>query len=183
MTVPHWTGSPVLPVHRDEGAGGVRVPDCVTLCYRWREVGAAIVASRHLTIRLDEDILERLDAESRRAGTSRSQLARDLLDEGLRTQAHPGIVFRSGPAGRRAGLTLGPDVWEVARVFLHVDASGDALLEQTAALTGLAVQQVQVALRYYAEFPQEIDTWISRVDDEATQAEESWLREQALVQR
>lgn len=24
---------------------------------------------------------------------------------------HPGIVFRSGPAGRRAGLAGGPDIW------------------------------------------------------------------------
>jgi hypothetical protein len=141
------------------------------------------MASRHLTLRLDETTLERLDAESKRTGTSRSQLARDLLDEGLRMQAHPGIVFRSGPAGRRAGLALGPDIWEVARVFLHLDATGDALLEQTATLTGLSVQQVHVALRYYVEFSQEIDDWIRRIDAEATQAEEIWLREQALVQR
>ena len=26
---------------------------------------------------------------------------------------HPGIVFRDGPTGRRAGLAAGPAVWEV----------------------------------------------------------------------
>ncbi|RIK35567.1 MAG: hypothetical protein DCC58_20330, partial [Chloroflexi bacterium] len=59
------------------------------------------------------------------AGTTRSHLARKLLDEGLRMQAHPGVVFRSRPAGRRAGLALGPDIWEVARVFRQLDATGD----------------------------------------------------------
>jgi hypothetical protein len=27
--------------------------------------------------------------------------------------AHPGIVCRDGPAGRRPGVVGGPDVWEV----------------------------------------------------------------------
>jgi hypothetical protein len=26
--------------------------------------------------------------------------------------AHPGIVFKDGPSGRRAALAFGPDVWE-----------------------------------------------------------------------
>lgn len=98
-------------------------------------------------------------------------------------QAHPGVVFRSGPAGRRAGLALGPDVWEVARVFRQLDAAGDELLQTTAALTGLAVQQVLFAMRYYAEFSEEIDAWIARVDEEADRAEQAWRREQALIRR
>jgi len=28
---------------------------------------------------------------------------------------HPGVLFRTGPTGRRAGLAAGPDVWEVVR--------------------------------------------------------------------
>jgi hypothetical protein len=81
-------------------------------------------------------------------------------------QAHPGVVFRSGPAGRRAGLALGPDIWEVARVFRQLEAAGDELLQQAAALTGLTRQQVLTALHYYAEYPDEIDAWIQRVDAE-----------------
>lgn len=98
-------------------------------------------------------------------------------------QAHPGVVFRSRPAGRRAGLALGPDIWEVARVFRQLDATGDDLLQTTAALTGLATQQVHIALRYYAEFSDEIDAWIARVDAEADHAEQAWRREQALIRR
>ncbi len=62
------------------------------------------MSSKHLSVRLEQDTLERLDAESRRTGQSRSQLAKTLLDEGLRMETHPGIVFRSGPAGRRPAL-------------------------------------------------------------------------------
>jgi hypothetical protein len=141
------------------------------------------MASRHLTLRIDETTLERLEKESRFAGTTRSQLARDLLEEGLRMQIHPGIIFRSGPAGRRARLALGPDVWEVAQVFRQLEGSGEALIKQTAVLTGLDVRQVQVALRYYAEYQDEIDVWIQTVNEEADRAEATWRREQALLRR
>jgi hypothetical protein len=141
------------------------------------------VPSRHLTLRLDPDTLERLDAQSQRAGQARSELARTLLEEGLRMQAHPGIVFRSGPAGRRPGLAGGPDVWEVARVLRGVGAKGEAAVTRTAELTGLSPAQVRVALRYYAEYPREIDDWLRRVDEEAEWAEAAWRREQDLLQR
>jgi hypothetical protein len=64
------------------------------------------------------ELRERLVRAARAApGETRSQLALRLIDEGLRMDAHPGIVFRPGPAGRRPGLMAGPDVWEVARVL------------------------------------------------------------------
>ena len=68
----------------------------------------------------------------------------------------------------------------MARVFRELDATGAKLAEQTAELTGLAVQQIQIALRYYAEYPEEIDAWIERVDEEADRAEQAWRREQGL---
>ena len=84
--------------------------------------------------------------------------------------AHPGIVFRPGPGGRRAGLAGGPDVWEVARVLRDVEARGEAALTKTAALTGLAVHQIRTAAAYYAEFADEVDAWIAQVDREAEEA-------------
>ena len=111
--------------------------------------------SRHLSIRVDEDVLARLDAESRRIGRSRSWLAKQLLDEGLRMERHPGIVFRSGPAGRRAGLMGGPDVWEVIGAAVGDEKTRENIAERT----GLAPEQVGVALRYYAECTDEIDDW------------------------
>jgi hypothetical protein len=141
------------------------------------------MATRHLSIRVDKQVLESLDAESRRTGQTRSQLAKTLLIEGLRMQRHPGILFRSGPAGRRPALMNGPDVWEVARLFTRLDESGEALLERTAEMTGLTPEQVRAVLRYYAEFTDEVDEWIARAEAEAIRAEEAWLREDELLQR
>lgn len=44
-----------------------------------------------------------------------SSAANRLADEALRMSEHPGIVFRPGPTGRRAGLVADPDVWKVIR--------------------------------------------------------------------
>jgi hypothetical protein len=141
------------------------------------------VGSRHLSLRLETEVYDRLDAQSRRTGQSLSQLARTLLEEGLRMESHPGIVFRHGPAGRRPGLADGPDVWDVARVLRGVDARNEEALQRTAELTGLSREQVRTAFRYYAEYPAEIDDWIRRVDEEADRAEATWRREQALLRR
>jgi hypothetical protein len=41
---------------------------------------------------------------------SLSSAANRLVDEALRMNEHPGIVFRAGPTGRRAALAAGPGV-------------------------------------------------------------------------
>jgi hypothetical protein len=112
---------------------------------------------------------------------NRSQLAKALLEEGLRMADHPGIVFRSGPAGRRPALAVGPDVWEVARVFRDVDETGEEAITRTAELSGLTPQEVRTVVRYYAAYRDEIDTWIRMVDEEAERLEDAWQREQALL--
>jgi hypothetical protein len=139
------------------------------------------MTSRHLSLRLEPDTFDRLAARSRQTGQTVSHIAKTFLDEGLRMEAHPGIVFRAGPMGRRAGLTDGPDVWEVARVLIGVDARGEAALEETAELTGLTVDQVRRVARYYAEYRDEIDAWLRRLDEEADRAEAAWRRERALI--
>ena len=93
---------------------------------------------------------------------------------------HPRIVFRSGPAGRRPGLMNGPDVWEVVRAVPRGRFEHVRLLAEVCDRTGLAPDLVAAALRYYAEYPDEIDEWIRRVDAEAERAEASWRREQEL---
>ncbi len=145
--------------------------------------GEVSLASRHLSLRLDLDTFERLEDRSRQSGQSRSELARVLLDEGLRMEAHPGIVFRSGPAGRRPGLAAGPDVWEVVRVFQEVDTRGEEAVRRLAELTGLLPEQVSTAIRYYADYRTEIDDWIRRVDEEAARAEAVYRRTRDLLDR
>ena len=132
---------------------------------------------RHLSVRVGEDLLAQLDTHSRRSGQSRSAVAKRLLQEGLRMEEHPPIVFRSGPAGRRAGLIGGPDVWEVVRAFPG-DGDGAAGVAER---MGLAPDQVAHDLRYYADYRDEIDEWIRRVQAEADRAEARWRREQELL--
>lgn len=139
------------------------------------------MTTKHLSIRVPAETLARLDGESLRSGTTRSELANTLLDEGLRMQAHPGIVFRSGVSGRRPALADGPDVWVVARVLRGVHGNPEAVVAQTAELTGLHPVQVRIAARYYAEFREEIDAWIRRLDDEADRSEAEWRRQQDLL--
>jgi len=95
-------------------------------------------------------------------------------------EKHPGILFRTGPAGRRAALAGGPDVWEIARVCRDLQVSGDRAISQTAELMALHPQQVRTALGYYADYQAELDDWIRMIDEEAEDAYASWQRQQKL---
>ena len=55
--------------------------------------------------------------------------------------------------------------------------------EDIAERTGLTPGQVGVALRYYAEYRDEIGAWIRGVDEEAERAEADWRRERELLGR
>lgn len=138
------------------------------------------MASKHLTIRIGPDAIDRLDRESRRQRMTRSELARTLLEEGLRMQAHPGIVFRDGPTGRRPGLRDGVDIWEVIAAFPpgKVSEAGIAHVVKTMALREA---QVRDAIRYYFEFQDEIDAWLRMVEEEAELAKARWHREQRAL--
>ena|SRR5215472_9652641 len=141
---------------------------CGTMC--------SDVARQHLSIRVDAATKQELEREARRRGTPTTTLAESLLREGIRTASHPGITFRDGPAGRRAGLTGGPDVWEVVRVWLDEGMRPEA----TAGTLQLPLGMVEAALGYYAEYREEIDKWIERNDALMAEAEVAWRRRQAL---
>ena len=134
---------------------------------------SAAVGER-LTIELDGAALERLDEHCGEEGCSRSEAARTLIEEGLRMAKHP------GPAGRRASLSDGPDVWSLARVFLDQPMATDEEIERTVArsveLTGWEPHQVRIALGYYLEYGDEIREWICELDEYSDRAEAEWLR-------
>jgi len=67
-------------------------------------------------VRFDPPVAERLASfVAANPGMSLSSAANRLVDEAMRMAEHPGVIFRSGPTGRRAALAGGPDVWEVIR--------------------------------------------------------------------
>lgn len=139
------------------------------------------------SVRFDAEVLRRLERYVQdHPGTSISSMANLLVDEALRSDDHPGIVFRAGPTGRRAGLAAGPDVWEVIAT-LHVvagedpDVSGDDLAQATAEASGMQIGQVRAAVRYYAAYRSEIDERIAANEAAAEQAEAAWRAERDLL--
>jgi hypothetical protein len=142
------------------------------------------MASRHLTLRIGEGLYQRLEAQGRRERTTVSELARRLIEEGLRMEAHPGIVFRvAGDGERRPALADGPDVWVVASVLYEMEGTTDEVVVRTVELTELTPHQVRIAARYYAEYRDEMDEWLRQFNEESEQAYAEWQREQQVLQR
>jgi hypothetical protein len=127
---------------------------------------------------MDASVVDRLERRGARAGLNKSRLAERYIDEGIRMEDHPGVVFRDGPAGRRAGLASGPDIWEVISAVRASGLSGEDALAAAAEWGSLTPTQVRVAVRYYAEYREEIDERIARNVEEADAAEAQWRREQ-----
>ncbi len=134
--------------------------------------------ARQFSARLNASIVDRLERRGARAGLNKSRLAERYIDEGLRTEDHPGVVFRDGPAGRRAALSGGPDVWEVIAAVRRSGLDGENALAAAAEWGSLSLAQVRAAVHYYAEYQQEIDERITRNVEEADAAEQQWRREQ-----
>jgi hypothetical protein len=134
------------------------------------------------SIRMSSRTLARLDLGARRRGEAKARTAERLIDEGLRMEDHPGIAFKDGPSGRRAALSFGPDVWEVVKVVKEFGATGERAIAGAAEWGNLSHAQVNVALRYYGDFPEEVDERIAFNREETERQYAAWKRtQQALV--
>jgi uncharacterized protein (DUF433 family) len=113
---------------------------------------------RHRSFRFDPATLERLERRAAEAGITRTALVERYVDEGLRRDDHPLIVFVDEAAGRRARLAgTGLDVWEVVGTVRDNGGSAAA----AAAYHRLPEWWVHAALGYYADFPDEVDASIA----------------------
>ncbi len=141
------------------------------------------------SIRFDAAVLRRLNAYvAAHPGTSVSAASNRLVDEALRSQEHPQILFRDGPAGRRARLANGPDVWQVIRAVRSAreaepEFEADEVLSLVSDSTGVAIPLVQAAIAYWAAFPAEIDQLIERAAEEEAEGRQRWEREHGLLAR
>ncbi len=95
--------------------------------------------------------------------------------------AHPGIVFVDGPAGRRAALAArrGLDIWQVIDV-LHAN---DGDVRDTAHVLDLPDAEVRVALAYYADHRPEIDDWIRANEEEGERVAQAQRRQREAARR
>ncbi len=137
--------------------------------------------ARPTSFRLSAELLASLEEEASATGMTVSALVTGLLEEGLRTRRFPGVVFRDGPAGRRAGLLGGPDVWEVIRDVRGTPGRGEAKVRRVAADAGLSASQVRLAVDYYAAFPDEIDARLAVDERAAEQLRELVTRRERLT--
>jgi hypothetical protein len=135
-----------------------------------------------LSIRFDDAVLSRLRRRAKASpGASTSGLVHRLVDEGLRMQEHPGVIFKDGPTGRRAALALGPDVWEVVKFLREIDERGSAAVDAAAEVLAVPASQVAAAIQYYGDYREEIDAEISEADDASVRAEQAWLATERLL--
>ena len=138
-------------------------------------------------VRFDPSVADRLASFiAANPGMSLSSAANRLVDEALRMAEHPGVIFRSGPTGRRAGLAGGPDVWEVIRAIKSAHnaepgLSSDDLVGLVSDNSGIPLRLVTTAVRYWAAYPGEVDAEITAADATEEAAERAWLRERQLL--
>lgn len=137
--------------------------------------------ARPTSFRLPEELLDRLDQEAEAGGTSVTALVASLLDEGMKTRHFPGVIYRDGPTGRRAGLVAGPDIWEVIGTVRSAAGRGEKRLRSAAAATGLTLSQIRLAVDFYAAHPAEIDRRIEADERAAERIRELINRREHLL--
>jgi len=80
------------------------------------------------------------------------------MEEGLDI-GHPLITFRDGPAGRRAALVGGPDVWEIV-MWLEDLAEERDPAQSLADEQNISRPLIDAALRYRDAHPGEVEARI-----------------------
>lgn len=166
-----------------------RIPGNARLDHTATSIDYTVVVARRspTPVRFDTEVAARLSAfTASHPGLSLSAATNLLVDEGLRMTEHPGVVFRDGPSGRRAGLAGGPDIWEVIRAIRSARAAEpelgeDQLLDLVAVNSGVPLRMLRIALGYWASFSSEVDNEIAVADDVETSAEGAWRRERDLL--
>lgn len=132
-------------------------------------------------IRIESETLRALRARSAQSGEPPVRLAQRYIDEGMRLDRHPGIAFRDSPAGRRAVVIGGPDVWEVIAAARTAPERGERLIDALAERIGVAPEKIRTAVRYYAEYRDDVDRFIALVEEEADRLERTLERERRIL--
>lgn len=131
------------------------------------------------SFRLSSRTIELLDSRARELRESRNSLAERLLDEGLRTERHPLVVFREGAAGIRSPALVGTRL-DISQVIDTVRASGNSVAEGATYL-GLPEHYVRAAVDYYADYAEEIDEQRAARDEYEQRERERWERAQRVL--
>ena len=148
-----------------------------------------MVATSPSSVRFEPRVLERLAAYvAVHQELTMSSATSRLVDDALRAHEHPLITFKDGPAGRRARVVGGPDVWEIIGAVRSVreaepELTGDEVLAAVAETAGVPVPFLRAALAYWGDYPEEVNAFIDRARTEEAQAQAAWERQQELLGR
>jgi hypothetical protein len=96
------------------------------------------------------------------------------------------VIFRDGPAGRRARLVGGPDVVQIVRTVNSARQAEPALTSTelvgiVSETSGVPEPLIRAAIAYWADYPTEVDALMARADEEEARARQRWEREQGLL--
>jgi len=107
------------------------------------------------SLRIPDETVREIERIAAGSGKEFASVAKDLLEEALRSRKCPGIVFAQGPGGKRARVAgTGVEVWEIVAAFKSVSEDYSELRK---VFHWMSDQQLKSALGYYALYPGEID--------------------------
>lgn len=139
------------------------------------------MAPASTSFRISKEAKQRLADRAEREGISATALLERLIIEGVDTLEHPGIVFRSGPSGRRAALAGGPDVWEIVARLRELDGDEEQRIETLAEESALHPRQIRIAVDYAAAHPEQIQERIERNERAAEESRRIAEQRRALL--
>jgi uncharacterized protein (DUF433 family) len=140
---------------------------------------AAEAASIQRSFRFSARTLKLLDDRASELSESRNRLAERILDEGLHSDRHPLIVFRSGGSGLRRPALIGSRlyVWQIIDTVRDNDNAVSAAAEYLA----LPEHHVRAAIDYYADFKDEVDSYRAEACEFERRERERWERSQRVL--
>lgn len=112
-----------------------------------------------LSVPLTKPMAEKLRALPPDEQRSVTESLQQLAEEAIKMREHPDIYFMDGPAGRRARVCDGLDVWEIIQPYYLHGKDWDDLRDT---YYWLPESVLRVAMKYYEAYPDEIEGWIIR---------------------
>lgn len=107
------------------------------------------------TIRVSEQLYAALEQEANRQLEPVETLVESWLKQHLALEQYPELEMRQGPGGWRVGIAgTAVDIYSVVGSF-HAGYSSQEIADEM--LPVLSYEQVNTALRFYSEYPDEID--------------------------
>lgn len=129
------------------------------------------MATKSTSFRFADSTLDALSNGAAAEGVPATALAETLINEGLATVRHPGVVFRGPLSNRRAALSAGPDVWEVVEALQRLEGDEEKRINLLAEEIQLHPRLIRIALDYAALHVEEIRSRIQLNEEAAAEVE------------